>query len=117
MEYIKSTIILLMLDSVYLNMVKKHYNKLVKSIQGSDIKINMEAAIACYLVLAFSINYFIIKDKRPVSDAFLLGFVIYAVFDLTNMVIFKRWDVILSLIDMLWGGILFATTTFLTYKL
>lgn len=117
MEYIKSTIILLLLDSVYLNMVKKHFNKLVKSIQGSDIKINMKAAVACYLVLAFAINYFIIKDKRPVFDAFLLGVVIYAVFDLTNMVIFKRWDIMSSLMDMLWGGILFATTTFLTYKL
>tara|TARA_B100000287_G_C20599680_1_gene767550 strand:+ start:285 stop:641 length:357 start_codon:yes stop_codon:yes gene_type:complete len=116
-DYVKSTVILLALDSIYLNMVSGHFNKIVKSIQGSDIKFNMSAAIACYIALAFAINYFIIKDKRPVLDAFLLGFVIYAVFDLTNMVIFKKWNLMTSLMDMTWGGILFASTTYLTYKL
>ena len=116
-DYVKSTVILLALDSIYLNMVSGHFNKIVKSIQGSDIKFNMSAAIACYIALAFAINYFIIKDKRPILDAFLLGFVIYAVFDLTNMVIFKKWNLMTSLMDMTWGGILFASTTYLTYKL
>ena len=55
--------------------------------------------------------------KKSVLDAFLLGFVIYAVFDLTNMVIFKKWDLMTSLMDMTWGGVLFASTTYLTYKL
>ena len=77
----------------------------------------MYAAVACYLVLAFAINYFIIKDKKSVVDAFLLGFVIYGVFDLTNMVIFKKWDLMLTIMDMVWGGVLFATTTYLTYNL
>ena len=116
-DYIKSTIILLALDSIYLNMISGHFNKLIKSIQGSDIKFNMTAAVACYIVLAFAINYFIIKDKRSIADAFLLGFAIYAVFDLTNMVIFKKWDLMIALMDMIWGGILFASTTYLTYKL
>ncbi len=116
-DYVKSTVILLALDSIYLNMVSGHFNKIVKSIQGSDIKFNMSAAIACYIALAFAINYFIIKDRRSILDAFLLGFVIYAVFDLTNMVIFKKWNLMTSLMDMTWGGILFASTTYLTYKL
>ena len=69
------------------------------------------------LLLSGLINYFIIKDKRSIADAFLLGFAIYAVFDLTNMVIFKKWDLMTSLMDMTWGGVLFASTTYLTYKL
>ena len=117
MDYVKSTLIFLALDSLYLKTTSTHFNKVVKSIQGSNIKFNMSAAIACYIVLAFTINYFIIKDKRPVLDAFILGFVIYAVFDLTNMVIFKNWDLMTSLMDMTWGGVLFASTTYLTYKL
>lgn len=116
-NYVKSTIILLALDSLYLKSTTMHFNKVVQSIQGSKIAFDMKAAIACYLVLAFAINYFIIKDKRSVTDAFLLGFVIYAVFDLTNMVIFNKWDIMTSLMDMIWGGILFATTTFITYKI
>jgi len=116
-NYIKSTVLLLALDSIYLKSTTGHFNKVVKSIQGTAIKFNMYAAVACYLVLAFAINYFIIKDKKSVMDAFLLGFVIYAVFDLTNMVIFKKWDLMTAMMDMIWGGVLFATTTYLTYKL
>lgn len=116
-NYIKSTILLLALDAIYLKSSSGHFNKVVKSIQGSDLKLRVGPAIACYLVLAFAINYFIIKDKRSVLDAFLLGFVIYAVFDLTTMAIFKNWDLATSLMDMVWGGVLFASVTYLTYRL
>ena len=116
-NYIKSTVLLLALDSIYIKSIMGYINKVVKSIQGTAIKFNMYAAVACYLVLAFAINYFIIKDKKRVVDAFLLGFVIYGVFDLTNMVIFKKWDLMLTIMDMVWGGVLFATTTYLTYNL
>ena len=116
-DYIKSTVLLLVLDSIYLNSTSSHFNKVVKSIQGTAIEFNMYTAVACYLVLAFAINYFIIKDKKSVMDAFLLGFVIYAVFDLTNMVIFKKWDLMTAIMDMVWGGVLFASTTYLTYNL
>lgn len=117
MNYIKSTVLLLALDAIYLKSSSSHFNKVVKSIQGSDLKLRLTPAIACYLVMAFAINYFIIKDKRPVMDAFLLGFVIYAVFDFTNMAIFNKWNFMTSLMDMTWGGVLFASTTYLTYKL
>ena len=115
-DYIKSTVIFLVLDSIYLSSTSNHFNKVVKSIQGSDIKFNMSAAVACYIVLAFAINYFIIKDKRPVLDAFLLGVVIYGVFDTTNLAIFKKWDNKVALMDTLWGGVLFALTTFIIYS-
>src|SRR6056300_491199 len=117
MDYIKSTVLLLALDAIYLKSSSAHFNKVVKAVQGSDLKLRLAPAIACYLVMAFAINYFIIKDKRPVLDAFLLGFVIYAVFDFTSMAIFNKWDLMTSLMDMTWGGVLFASVTYLTYKL
>tara|TARA_X000000368_G_scaffold180522_1_gene142532 strand:+ start:488 stop:844 length:357 start_codon:yes stop_codon:yes gene_type:complete len=116
-KYLKASIIYLALDIFYVKTMSGHFNKLVKSIQGSDILFNMRAAIACYIILVFSINYFIIKDNRSILDAFLLGFVIYGVFDLTNMVLFKKWDLMITLMDMMWGGIVFASTTYLTYNL
>ena len=60
----------------------------------------------------FLINYFIIKPHKSVSDAFFLGIVIYGVFDTTNYALFKNWSLITTIIDTLWGGLLFASTTY-----
>ncbi len=63
------------------------------------------------------LNYFIIKPKRSISDAFLLGLVIYGVYETTNWAIFNKWSVKSVIIDTLWGGILFASTAFIVRSL
>ena len=69
------------------------------------------------MIAIFGINYFIIKPKRSISDAFLLGLVIYGTYETTNWAIFTKWSVKTVIIDTLWGGILFALTTHLTYMI
>ena len=83
----------------------------IKKVQGSPIKINFLATLICYIFLVFGINYFIIKPNRSVQDAFLLGLVIYGVFETTNMALFTNWSWLTVIMDTLWGGILFALTT------
>ena len=61
--------------------------------------------------------YFIIREKKSVKDAFLLGVVIYSVFDLNTLAIFQKWSPVLALIDSLWGGVLFALTTAIVYRI
>jgi uncharacterized membrane protein len=100
-----------MIDSVYLNFIKDYFNNQVKLIQGSSIKINSYAIIICYIILIFGINYFIIIPNRSILDAFLLGLIIYGVYETTNMALFSKWSWTTVLIDTLWGGILFALTT------
>ena len=81
----------------------------------SEIKI-IELAKKRYKVLVFlivGINYFIIKPKKSVSDAFLLGIVIYGVYETTNYALLKNWSILTVIIDTLWGGILFAITTYI----
>jgi uncharacterized membrane protein len=73
--------------------------------------------IICYALLIFGINYFIIFQKKSILEAFLLGFVIYGVYDSTNYAIIQKWNGIIAAIDTLWGGILFATTTRVVYFL
>ena len=48
-------------------------------------------------------------------DAFLLGIVIYGVYESTNYAILKNWNIKAVALDTLWGGILFALTTKVTY--
>mgnify|MGYP001348106513 FL=1 len=109
-------IIMFLLDSVYLTSTSKFYNNIVKSIQGSEIKARYLSAFVCYLFLAFGLYYFILRTRRPPFDAFLLGLVIYGVFETTNHVIFKNWSWKAVVLDTLWGGILFYLTTYIVYN-
>jgi len=106
-----SAIVFVCIDFFYLNLMKNYFNKQVQAIQGTPIKMNLLATLLCYIFLIFGLNYFIIKPKRSVSDAFLFGIVIYGVYETTNWAIFSKWSPLSVIIDTLWGGILFALTT------
>lgn len=108
-----SAIILISIDFVYLNVMKDFYNGQIQRIQGSSMKINYLGAAICYVLLIAGINYFIIKPNKSVNDAFFLGLIIYGVFDTTNYALFKEWSLITTIIDSLWGGLLFASTTYI----
>jgi uncharacterized membrane protein len=111
-----SAIIFVVIDFFYLNLIKDYFSNQIKLIQGSPIKLNYLATIICYIFLIFGLNYFIIKPNNSVQDAFLLGIVIYGVFETTNMALFSKWSWLTVFIDTLWGGILFALTTFMVQQ-
>jgi uncharacterized membrane protein len=108
-----SAIIFVVIDFIYLNITSNYFSNQIKIIQGSPIKMNFLATLLCYIFLIFGINYFIIKPNRSVQDAFLLGLVIYGVYETTNMALFSKWSWLTVFMDTLWGGILFALTTYI----
>ena len=108
-----SAIVFIVIDFVYLNVMKGYFDNQIKSVQGSPIKMNNLGAALCYILLIVGINYFIIKPKKSVSDAFLLGIIIYGVYETTNLALLKNWSILTVIIDTLWGGILFAATTYI----
>ena len=110
-KYLLTAIIFVILDGLYINFFKDYFNRQIKSVQGSDIQINIIASGIVYIFLIFGLNYFIIKPNRSIQDAFLFGLIIYAVFETTNLALFSKWSWITVIIDSLWGGILFALTT------
>jgi uncharacterized membrane protein len=108
-----SAIVFVLIDSVYLNTVKKYFANQIQKVQNSAIVPNYVAVFLCYVFLITGLNYFIIKPNRSIQDAFLLGIVIYGVYETTNWAIFKNWSSITVIMDTLWGGILFALTTWI----
>jgi uncharacterized membrane protein len=97
--------------------MKGYFSNQVKNVQGSPLKLNFLGAAICYIFLVVGINYFIIKPRKSVSDAFLLGLVIYGVYETTNYAIFSNWSIVSVIIDTLWGGLLFAGTTYIVEKM
>jgi len=115
--FLVSAILFVALDFFYLNPIKGIFTKQIQSIQGEPVKVNLLGVVLCYIFLIIGINYFIIGPNKSVSDAFLLGLVIYGVYETTNYALFKNWSTKILIIDTLWGGILFAITTFIVNKL
>ena len=111
-QILLSGIAMLALDAVYLSTFSGYFNKVVTKIQGEKIQFNIVGAILCYIFLIYGINYFIIDQKKPLRDAFLLGIVIYGVYETTTYAIFKNWTLGAVALDTLWGGILFTLTTY-----
>jgi uncharacterized membrane protein len=112
-----SAIVFISIDFVYLSVMKGYFMNQVKNVQGSALKLNYFGAAICYIFLVAGLNYFIIKPRKSVSDAFLLGLVIYGVYETTNYALFSNWSIFTVFIDTLWGGVLFASTTYIVEKM
>ncbi|MHA2083103.1 MAG: DUF2177 family protein [Candidatus Thorarchaeota archaeon] len=117
MEYLKLGIIILLLDAVYLSTFGGRFAEMIKDIQGSNIKLRYGSAIACYILIIYMLNHFIIKPKRGIKDAFILGACAYGIYDTVNYATFKKYKLHLAIMDTIWGGILFALTTLIARKL
>ena len=109
-------VVFVAIDSAYLISMKGYFDEQIKQIQGSGIQMNLYAAILCYISLVFGLYYFIIKDNKSLYQAFLLGLVIYSVYEFTTWSLLKNWKMQTVIIDSLWGAILFTLTTAIVYK-
>tara|TARA_B100000945_G_scaffold188210_1_gene151062 strand:+ start:254 stop:625 length:372 start_codon:yes stop_codon:yes gene_type:complete len=117
MEYLYTLSVLVLLDIIYIYNTKNHYLKMIAKIQKNKAKVKKIAFVSIYFILAFLLNYFIIKVKKSKEDAFLLGSAVYGVYGLTNYAILDEWDTVLMFMDILWGGTLFYSTTYIIYRL
>lgn len=111
-------VIVLIIDFIYLSLSYKPFISMIQIVQQDDvIEYNYIAAMMTYFLLAFAIDYFIIKNNKNEIDAMILGIIIYGVYDLTNMALLKNWNYNIALQDILWGGVLFYITTIIYYRI
>jgi len=116
--FFTSSAILLAIDTLYLyNIGMTTFQKNVQLIQKMPLELNIYGALLSYVCVIGILYYFIISQRKPVFDAFLLGIFLYGTFDMTNLAIFKKYAWSTAIIDTLWGGTLFAFTTWATYAL
>ena len=113
-------IILLLIDAIWLNLIKDTYINQIKVIQEKEVNINYMSGAIVYILLAFGLYYFT-KDeddiKEKVKKGALLGLVSYGVYDFTNGALFSEWDMKLALADTVWGTILMGSTAYVSHKL
>ena len=114
-RYVFAFVLLLVLDFTFLYFNQTTFQNQVITVQRVVLQPNYIGFIMSYICLFALLGYFIIRPHRSVQEAFLLGLLIYGVFEFTNKAIFKKWEYITVALDTLWGGILFGLTTWGTY--
>ena len=116
-EIVLSGVVLLLLDAAYITLTKSLWDVQIATIQRVSMQIRALGAIVCYILLILGLYYFILRTRRSPFDAFLLGILVYGVFDSTNYTLFKKWDWKIAVMDTMWGGAVFAMTTIAVYSI
>jgi uncharacterized membrane protein len=100
-------VLLALVDLPWLLLIGETAQKLVFRIQGSDLSLRYAPAFVVYIALA----YLVLQVETPL-EAFKMGVAVYAVYDFTNLAMFKNYTLSFALMDTLWGGVLFATVRY-----
>lgn len=109
------------IDMVWLGFVAKNlYAKQLGFLMKSDI--NWIAALLFYALYIAGLTFFVITPALQkhswmyavLAGAFF-GLICYATYDLTNLATVKNWPIIITVIDLIWGTVLAAAVSFVTY--
>ena len=102
---IASTI--LILDFIWINFyLINPVSKMIENIQKSPMKAKPLGVLIAYAILIY-FAYLFIPKMNSSQEAFLLGFLVYAIYDSTNYATITNWNLKVAIIDSLWGGFLF----------
>ena len=109
------------IDMAWLGLVaKKFYNQQIGFLMKPDI--SWYAAIIFYLLFIAGLITFVISpaiEKQSWMHAVLygalFGLITYSTYDLTNLATMKDWPVIVTVVDLIWGMVLSASVSVITY--
>ncbi len=86
--------------------------------------VNWSAALLFYVLFLIGLVVFVIEPavaKREWQQALikgaLFGLITYATYDLTNLATLKDWPFTVVWVDMLWGTVLAASVSIITYTI
>lgn len=116
------TIILTIIDLVWIGVVNVNLWKThILSIQKSPLEIRPVYGALSYLFIIFAGLYFVQSSTtkenykyNSLVNGFLLGLSLYAVYDFTCLAIFKDYRLDIAIMDMIWGGVLMASSLYAT---
>ena len=107
-SYLLISILVVGIDAVFLNLISNTFKHQIKSIQGTELRLNMVSTVLCYLLMTLGIYYFIVEKKFSMKDMAILGIFTYGIYELTNKSLFDKWYWKTVALDGIWGGILFT---------
>jgi uncharacterized membrane protein len=121
LTYGVSVPVFFIVDMIWLGVIARgFYRKALEPLLTPNI--NWTAAIIFYFLFLVGVLVFALlpgMEKKSliytVGMAALFGFIAYATYDMTNLATLRDWPLVLSIVDMMWGSFLSASTAGLTY--
>jgi uncharacterized membrane protein len=109
-------VVFLVLDLPMITFINKDmYKNLFDNINNGEVVQSTNiiiGAIVAYLLLAYGLYIFAIKNKSIFNGA-LFGLVVYGVYNFTNLAVIARYGLVQSVIDTVWGSILCSMITYI----
>jgi len=112
-------IILIIVDSIWLYLIKDKYSEQILNIQKEPLTVNLYSAAIVYFLIAYGLLYLTknATNHEKIKMAFVFGITSYGIYDFTNGALLKNWDFNIAILDTIWGGILCSSSMYLFSKL
>lgn len=124
-QFIFFALVFMLIDLVWLGLVMDEFyaqqlSSLLKLHEG-QLVVNLLAALLAYICLALAPTIFVFPHTNkdtPISwfavQGALLGFIIYGVYDFTNLAVLDGWNWTIAFADVAWGTVIYCVTTTVT---
>jgi len=126
--YILTIIVFIVVDAPYLYINADLYKNRTLAISGKTYTKRYYSALLVYLALALGIFVLVIPNIKNTSTSNpklqdrlynsvfyggIFGLASYATFDFTMHFMFEKWDLGVSIMDSIWGGVLCSIVSFI----
>ena len=109
MDFLALLITILILDSLWINLFFVYrFSPMIQSVQNSLMVVNQFYFIFTYVIFALLL-YIVLPKSTSIQETFLIGLLIFAIYDFTNLATLKNWDLSNAIMDSGWGGVLVAS--------
>lgn len=102
-EFLTVLLLIPILDAPWLFYTSQTASGMFQQIQGGrPTQFRILAAIPVYIALAY-----LLLQQTSAVGAFLSGLCVYAIYDFTNLLVFRDYTLSFAIQDSIWGGVLF----------
>ncbi len=121
--YIAILPIFLAIDYLWLGIIMSKFYKdelgILARLSNGSLKPVIWAAVIVYILIPLGIVLFALPrvshddlTSTSLFWGFVYGVVLYGVYDMTNYSLIQKWSLRMSIVDILWGGVLNAVMTY-----
>jgi uncharacterized membrane protein len=118
--YVVTLVIFALFDFVWLRVLARNlYRSYIGHLMGP---VRWGGVFAFYLLFLLGLTFFAVNPAVTAANAWyalilgaLFGFFTYATYDLTNYATLKHWPLPLTIIDIVWGVLVCAVSSWLAF--
>jgi uncharacterized membrane protein len=104
-------LLMLVLDFIWISIMKTRYGNWISAIQKKPMIINMFAAIIAYLLMCVVVIFILLPLTYYAYTPFIgsiVGGCIYGIYNATNYATLTNYSLTMAIVDTIWGIVLFT---------